>query len=111
MDVAVGQTTERSLTVTAEQLRQYTEISGDHNPLHLDEECVAKTLFRGLMAHGGITTGLLHGSLQWTCLGPKPYLWTSIRDLRTPSTLTIRSARSPPWSVFTNVTQLPGSRS
>ena len=38
----------------------YASLTGDHNPLHFDAEFVAKTDFEGLMAQGGLATGLLH---------------------------------------------------
>ena len=57
---AVGQTAARSLTVTAEHVRAYAEITGDRNPLHFDEAFAARTRFGRLVAQGGITTGLLH---------------------------------------------------
>jgi acyl dehydratase len=56
----VGQTATRELTVTGAMVRAYAEITGDHNPLHFDEDFVARTRFKRLLAQGGITTGLLH---------------------------------------------------
>jgi hypothetical protein len=34
MSITVGQRASRSLTLTAEHVRKFAEISGDHNPLH-----------------------------------------------------------------------------
>ncbi|HUF54671.1 MAG TPA: MaoC family dehydratase [Dehalococcoidia bacterium] len=55
-----GQTATRSLTVGQPMLEAYAQITGDRNPLHFDEEFVAATRFRRLIAQGGIATGLLH---------------------------------------------------
>ena len=36
LDLVVGQTASRTLTVTRKHVRLYTEITGDRNPLHYD---------------------------------------------------------------------------
>ncbi len=56
----VGQTATRSLTLTAEHVQTYAELTGDHNPLHFDKAFVANTKFKKLVVQGGLTTGLLH---------------------------------------------------
>ena len=60
MDVSVGQKATREMTVTEEMVAAYAELTGDRNPLHFDAEFAASTRFKGLIAQGGITTGLLH---------------------------------------------------
>ncbi len=45
----VGQTASRTLRVTSEHVRLYTEITGDRNPLHYDEAFVAGTKFGRLV--------------------------------------------------------------
>ena len=49
----VGQKAARSLKVTAEQVEQYAQITGDRNPLHFDEAFAARTKFGGLVVQGG----------------------------------------------------------
>ena len=39
-------------TIRQEQLRVYSRVSGDHNPLHLDPNFAATTRFGGVIAHG-----------------------------------------------------------
>lgn len=70
LDVKVGQTATRTMRVTPEQVRKYAEITGDRNPLHFDEEFARKTPFGRLVAHGGITTGLLHALVAEDMPGP-----------------------------------------
>jgi len=60
MDISVGQSASRSMRVTAEIVEQYAELTGDHNPLHFDEEFTSKTRFKRLISQGGIAVGLLH---------------------------------------------------
>ena len=60
MDVEIGQQATRSLAVTPEMVEAYAGITGDYNPLHFDEEFAASSRFGGLIAQGGVATGLLH---------------------------------------------------
>lgn len=65
-----GQKARRSLTLTAEHVRLYSEITGDRNPLHFDEAFVAGTKFGRLVVQGGLTTGLLHALVAQDLPGP-----------------------------------------
>jgi acyl dehydratase len=70
MRLEVGQTATRSMTITADHVRQYAEITGDFNPLHFDEAFAAKTKFGRLVVQGGLTTGLLHALVAMEMPGP-----------------------------------------
>ncbi|MEZ5285689.1 MAG: MaoC family dehydratase [Vicinamibacterales bacterium] len=70
MTVDVGQTATRELTLTAEHVRKYSQISGDFNPLHYDEAFAAGTKFGRLVVQGGLTTGLLHALVAMDLPGP-----------------------------------------
>jgi acyl dehydratase len=70
MNVQVGQKATRSLTLTADHVQKYSEISGDRNPLHFDEAFTAKTKFGRLVVQGGLTTGLLHALVAMDMPGP-----------------------------------------
>lgn len=70
MTVRVGQTARRTLTLTAEHVRLYSEITGDRNPLHFDEAFAAGTRFKRLLVQGGLTTGLLHALVAMDLPGP-----------------------------------------
>ncbi|MGD2045990.1 MAG: MaoC family dehydratase [Gemmatimonadota bacterium] len=70
LDLDVGQTASRTMTVTAEQVRSYAEMTGDYNPLHFDEAFAAETRFGRLVAQGGITTGVLHALVAMELPGP-----------------------------------------
>jgi acyl dehydratase len=60
MDLIVGQKASRSITLTAEHVKAYAELTGDYNPLHFDAEFTSRTKFGKLVVQGGLTTGLLH---------------------------------------------------
>ena len=70
MNITVGQIAERSLTLTAEDVEKYAEITGDHNPLHFDEAFAAATPFGKLVVQGGLTTGILNALVAEDMPGP-----------------------------------------
>ena len=65
-----GQTAKRTMTLTAEHVRIYSELTGDRNPLHNDAEFTARTRFKELIVQGGLTTGLLHALVAMDLPGP-----------------------------------------
>jgi acyl dehydratase len=70
MDITVGDTASRSLTLTPEHVEAFAQISGDRNPLHFDEAFAAGTKFGRLVVQGGLTTGLLHALVAMDMPGP-----------------------------------------
>lgn len=70
MSLTVGQRASRRLTLTAEHVRMFAEISGDRNPLHFDAAFAARTKFGRLVVQGGLTTGLLHALVAMDMPGP-----------------------------------------
>jgi acyl dehydratase len=70
MNLSVGQTARRSITLTADHVKTYAALTGDYNPLHFDEAFVAQTRFKRLVVQGGLTTGLLHALVANDLPGP-----------------------------------------
>ncbi len=70
MNVVVGQRAERELTLTAQHVKTFAELTGDYNPLHFDEGFVSRTKFGKLVVQGGLTTGLLHALVAMDMPGP-----------------------------------------
>lgn len=70
MDLHVGQRATRSLTLTADHVQAYAQMTGDYNPLHFDEEFTSRTKFGRLVVQGGLTTGLLHALVAMDMPGP-----------------------------------------
>ena len=62
----VGQTARYSKTVGERDIQLFAAMSGDHNPVHLDPEFAAATMFKERIAHG-----MLSASLISTVLGTK----------------------------------------
>jgi 3-hydroxybutyryl-CoA dehydratase len=65
-DLAVGMTRVFSKTITEADLLMFAGVSGDTNPLHLDEDFASRTMFESRIAHGMLT-----GSLISTVLGTR----------------------------------------
>ena len=87
MDLSVGQKASRSLTLTAEHVEKYAEITGDYNPLHFNAAFAAGTKFGKLVVQGGLTTGILNALVAMDMPGPGTVFlrhdWTSLSPSHT----------------------------
>lgn len=63
MTMEVGARAEYSRRITERDVELYAELTGDHNPVHVDEEYAAGTRFGRRVAHGLLTCGLVQKSL------------------------------------------------
>ena len=66
----VGDSARRSRTISQRDIELFTEITGDRNPIHYDEEVAAASRFGGLVAQGGVTSGLLNALVAEQLPGP-----------------------------------------
>ena len=66
----IGQVSERSRTTTMNDIHAFTEMTGDRNPVHYDEELAKKTMFGKLIVQGGVTTGILNACVAEDLPGP-----------------------------------------
>lgn len=93
-DLQLGQSVERLFAVTDASVRAFAEVSGDHNPLHLDEDYARKTLFRGRVAHGMLLGAHISAVLGEDLPGPGAiYLSQTLEfehPVRIPSDVTVR---------------------
>lgn len=67
---AIGQSARRSRLVTDRDIGLFTEISGDRNPLHYDEEAARATSFGGIVVQGGVTSAILNAVVAEDLPGP-----------------------------------------
>jgi len=65
-DLSIGMSESYTRTVTDADIQQFAELSGDTNPLHLDDEFAANSRFEKRIAHG-----MLSGSYISTIVGTK----------------------------------------
>lgn len=69
-DMAVGMSASFSKTVTDADLVLFVGVSGDTNPVHLDEDYAGGTMFKGRVAHGALTASFISTALGTKLPGP-----------------------------------------
>ena len=69
--------------VTREDVRAYAEVSGDRNPLHLDDDAARSAGFDGVIAHGMFTMGHLGSAIE-SWLGPDAFVRRIRAQFRSP---------------------------
>ncbi|CAN5578201.1 MaoC family dehydratase [soil metagenome] len=63
MNLEIGRSFSRDREVTDELIRNFAELSGDHNPIHLDEDYAATTRFGRRIAHGMLSGAFISAIL------------------------------------------------
>ncbi|MGE3467154.1 MAG: MaoC family dehydratase [Pyrinomonadaceae bacterium] len=63
MDIRIGDSFSTEREVTDELIRQFADVSGDYNPIHLDEDFAAKTQFGRRIAHGALSGAFISAVL------------------------------------------------
>lgn len=63
MDIKIGDTFSTSREVTDDVIRKFAEVSGDYNPIHLDDDFAAKTRFGRRIAHGMLSGAFISAVL------------------------------------------------
>jgi len=58
-EISIGDNGSFSKTISESDIYLFAGITGDFNPMHVNEEFCKKTPFRSRIAHGGITTSLI----------------------------------------------------
>ena len=82
-DLSVGQSEELARTVTGADLEAFAAVTGDNNPVHLDEAFAAATPFGGRIAHGMLTAGYISAVIGTRLPGPGAiYVSQSLRFRR-----------------------------
>lgn len=69
-EMEIGQTALYTKTVTEADLVLFAGLSGDTNPIHLDEEYAKSTRFKGRIAHGMLAAGFISTVLGTKLPGP-----------------------------------------
>ena len=82
-DLTVGASAEYAKTVTDADVMAFAEVTGDFNPVHVDEEAAARSSFGGRIAHGMLAAGLISAVLAMKLPGPGTiYLGQTLRFTR-----------------------------
>ena len=69
-DLEVGMSATTSMTITGEQIDTFAKITGDFNPIHVDEEAAKAAGFPGRIAHGALSASLISAVLGNDLPGP-----------------------------------------
>jgi 3-hydroxybutyryl-CoA dehydratase len=69
-ELVVGQAATLERTVTDGDVVAYAGITGDDNPVHLDEAVAAKSRFGGRIAHGMLSAGFISATIGTRLPGP-----------------------------------------
>lgn len=80
----VGETARRSRTVTSEDIRRFTDLSGDRNPIHYDEELARASRFGQIVVQGGVTSAILNAVVAEELPGPGTVFLNVNWDFRAP---------------------------
>ena len=69
-DLQIGMSASLSRTVSEADILMFAGVSGDTNPVHLDAEFAASTMFGGRIAHGMFSAGLISAVFGTRLPGP-----------------------------------------
>lgn len=69
-DLEVGMTAAYARTIGPADLVMFAGISGDTNPMHLNEEYAAATMFQGTIAHGFLSSSFISTVIGTRLPGP-----------------------------------------
>jgi 3-hydroxybutyryl-CoA dehydratase len=82
-DLSVGQSAETTKIVGAADVEAFAAVSGDTNPVHLDEAYALTTPFQGRIAHGMLSAAYISAVLGTKLPGPGAiYMTQSLRFRR-----------------------------
>ena len=114
----IGAVARRTRLDSARDIELFTEISGDRNPIHYDEEVAAASRFGGLVVQGGVTSGLLNAVVAEDLPGPGSVFlevaWKFLAPVRPgdeiTAEVTVTAARSdkPVTTLATRITNQDG---
>jgi 3-hydroxybutyryl-CoA dehydratase len=78
----IGARETHTRTITEADIIEFADVSGDHNPVHLDEEYAAQSMFGGRIAHGLLAASMISAVLGTKMPGPgSVYLGQTLKFL------------------------------
>lgn len=83
-DLQLGMEASFAKTVTEADINTFAEVTGDKNPVHLDEVYASKTIFKTRIAHGMLTAGYLSAVFGIELPGPGAIYVTQTLNFRGP---------------------------
>lgn len=83
-DLELGMEASFAKTVTEADIMAFAEVTGDKNPVHIDEDYAAKTMFKGRIAHGMLTAGYISAVFGMELPGPGAIYVSQTLNFRAP---------------------------
>ncbi|MEO1204924.1 MAG: MaoC family dehydratase [Pseudomonadota bacterium] len=83
-DLEVGMEASMSRVVTEADIYAFADISGDLNPVHIDEAYASQTIFKQRVAHGILTAGYISAVFGMHLPGPGAIYITQTLNFKAP---------------------------
>jgi 3-hydroxybutyryl-CoA dehydratase len=83
-DLEVGMEASVAKTVSESDIIRFAEITGDKNPIHIDAEYAASTVFKAPIAHGMLTAGYISAVFGTELPGPGAVYVSQTLNFRAP---------------------------
>ena len=83
-EIVVGRFAERKRTITEADIMEYAEVTGNYNPIHVDEEYAKKTIFRKRMAPAFLVSSMISAIVGTQLPGPGAIFLKQSFDFTTP---------------------------
>jgi acyl dehydratase len=99
------------VTITKEMILAYADLSGDHTPIHVDEDAGKKSHFGGIVAHGlfglSLTDGLkTRADLRFPPGSSLGWTWDFLKPIKVGDRLhvkfrigSMRTTKKPDWGI------------
>ena len=69
-ELEIGQNVMFSKSITEKDIENFSELSGDKNPVHIDKKFAEKTIFKKKIAHGFLTASFISAAIGTKLPGP-----------------------------------------
>ncbi|WP_426959585.1 MaoC family dehydratase [Muricoccus radiodurans] len=86
-DLTVGQSASFGKTVTEADILMFAAVSGDTNPVHINAEAAAASMFKERIAHGMLSAGFISAVLGTRLPGPGTIYLSQTLKFRAPVTI------------------------
>jgi 3-hydroxybutyryl-CoA dehydratase len=83
-DLHLGAEASLTRTVTLDDIKRFAEVSGDFNPLHLDEAFAAATMFKKRIAQGALVASYISAVFGMKMPGPGAIYVSQTLNFRAP---------------------------
>jgi len=83
-DLSIGMDASYAREVTGADIQTFADVTGDDNPMHLDEAYAAGTMFKGCIAHGMLSAGYISKVIGTQLPGPGAIYLSQTLTFRAP---------------------------